>query len=130
MPTHSDAARMDLDADTWHQNDNGNYYIDCPECGSAATISNIVTYGRCNGYLDDRESETELDEAAMSCTANLALELVYTSDPDAEGSDDAVGEGETDDREDSERGDDRSEADASADEVGAGAGSDVDGTVE
>jgi len=91
MSPEDDAARMELDADAWHQDEDGNYYIDCPECGSAATISNIVTHGRCNGYLDDRESDTELDESAMSCTAKLSLELRYTSDPSASGADEAVG---------------------------------------
>lgn len=91
MSPDGDAARMELDADAWHQDEDGNYYIDCPECGSAATISNIVNHGRCNGYLDERESDTELDEAEMSCTAQLSLELVYTSDPSASGADDAVG---------------------------------------
>lgn len=81
---------MELDADAWHQTDEGNYYVDCPECGSAATLSNVVVHGRCNGYLDDVESETELDENAMSCTARLSLELVYTSDPEASGADEAV----------------------------------------
>ncbi|WP_343195721.1 hypothetical protein [Halovivax sp.] len=92
MPRDEDAARMDLDADAWHQNEDGKYYLDCPECGSAASISNIVAHGRCNGYVDERETETNLDEAAMSCTAKLSFELVYTSDPSASGEDEAVGE--------------------------------------
>ena len=92
MPDDSDAARMDLDADAWHQNQEGNYYIDCPECGSAASISNVVAHGRCNGHVDERESETELDESAMTCTAKLSFELVYSSDPEASGAEEAVGE--------------------------------------
>lgn len=122
---------MDLDADAWHQNDQGNYYIDCPECGSAATISNVVTHGRCNGYLDERESETELDEAAMSCTAKLSFELVYTSDPDTGGTDEAVGEeSSAEDARDDEGDGDEGVGDTDTEEVGAGTGSDVDGTVE
>ncbi len=89
--TDTEAARMDLEADAWHQDEEGNYYVDCPECGSAATLSNVIAHGRCNGYLDDRESDTELDEAAMSCTAKLSFELVYASNPDASGEDEAVG---------------------------------------
>ena len=92
MSPDESAARMTLDADAWHQNQDGNYYVDCPECGSAATLSNVVAHGRCNGYLDERETETRVDESAMSCTAQLSLELVYTSDPEASGEDDAVGE--------------------------------------
>ncbi|WP_247730535.1 hypothetical protein [Halovivax limisalsi] len=91
MSRDDDAARMELGADAWHQDEDGEYYIDCPECGSAATLPNVINHGRCNGYLDQDESDTEVDEAAMSCTANLALELVYTSDPDASGAEEAVG---------------------------------------
>ena len=74
-------AYMQLTPDAWHQNDDGNYYIDCPECGSAATLMNVVKHGRCNGYLDQHVDETELDEAAMDCTARLRFELAYVSDP-------------------------------------------------
>lgn len=77
-----DAARMDLDADAWHQTDDGTYYIDCPECGSAASLANVFTHGRCNGYMDQRESETDLDEQRMDCSAKLSFELAYTSAPD------------------------------------------------
>ncbi|WP_265109464.1 hypothetical protein [Halosolutus halophilus] len=86
---NEDAAYTELTPDSWHQNDEGNYYIDCPECGSAATLMNVVKHGRCNGYLDQQEDETELDEEDMTCTAKLWFELGYTSDPDpsATGSD-------------------------------------------
>ncbi|ELY50113.1 hypothetical protein [Natronorubrum bangense] len=86
MSEHSreDAAYTELTPDSWHQNDEGNYYIDCPECGSAATLMNVVAHGRCNGYLDQRESETKLDEEAFDCTAKLWFELGYTSDPEPE----------------------------------------------
>ncbi len=90
---NDDAAYMELTPDTWHQNDEGNYYIDCPECGSAATLMNVVEHGRCNGYLDQRESETELDERAMDCTAKLWFELGYVSDPGEAATDEAVGDG-------------------------------------
>ncbi|ELY90611.1 hypothetical protein C483_11141 [Natrialba hulunbeirensis JCM 10989] len=79
-----DAAYTELDPDTWHQNDEGSYYIDCPECGSAATLMNVVQHGRCNGYLDQRAGETELDEEAMGCTATLWFELGYVSNPESE----------------------------------------------
>ncbi|WP_306054842.1 hypothetical protein [Natronococcus wangiae] len=87
-----DAAYTELTPDAWHQNDEGNYYIDCPECGSAATLMNVVKHGRCNGYLSQREDETELDEATMDCTAKLWFELGYKSDPDETMTEDAVGE--------------------------------------
>ncbi len=93
---NEDAAYTELTPDAWHQNDEGNYYIDCPECGSAATLMNVVKHGRCNGYLDQREDETDLDERAMDCTAKLWFELGYTSEPDTEPADDAVGESASD----------------------------------
>lgn len=103
MNTHDreDAAYTELTPDSWHQNDEGNYYIDCPECGSAATLMNVVSHGRCNGYLDQREGETELDEESFECTAKLWFELGYVSDADpaatdsdAEQSEDSVTTGE------------------------------------
>lgn len=81
---------MELTPDAWHQNDQGEYYLDCPECGSAATVMNVVKHGRCNGYLDQQEDETELDEEDMTCTARLALELVWDSDPGPDERDEAV----------------------------------------
>lgn len=89
---HEEAAYTELTPDAWHQNDEGNYYLDCPECGSAATLMNVVKHGRCNGYLDQQERETELDEEAFDCTAKLWLELGYTSDPGETMTDEAVGE--------------------------------------
>ncbi|WP_247003538.1 hypothetical protein [Halosolutus gelatinilyticus] len=93
---NEDAAYTELTPDSWHQNDEGNYYIDCPECGSAASLMNVVKHGRCNGYLDQREGETELDEEEFDCTAKLWFELGYTSDPDAEMTEDTVGESASD----------------------------------
>lgn len=90
-------ARTELTPDAWHQNDQGNYYLDCPECGSAATLMNIVTHGRCNGYLDQVEDETELDEKAMDCTARLSLELVWDSDPGPDERDETTAEAEDED---------------------------------
>ena len=72
------AARMELEADTWHQTDGGVYYLDCPECGSPATLPNIIAHGRCTTYLD--ENETVSTDAERLCTAKLSLELVYQSD--------------------------------------------------
>ncbi|ELY35987.1 hypothetical protein [Natronorubrum tibetense] len=82
-----DIAFTELTPDSWHQNDEGDYYLDCPECGSAASLMTIVKHGRCNGYMDQQEDGTELDEAELDCTATLRLELGYTSDPDPEATD-------------------------------------------
>lgn len=90
-----DAVRMELGSDAWHQDEDGQFYIDCPECGSAATLSNIVNHGRCNGYMDQQQSDTELDEQAMPCSASLSLDLVYASDPDESMADPEVGDEET-----------------------------------
>ncbi|MDQ2050305.1 hypothetical protein RBH26_07380 [Natronolimnohabitans sp. A-GB9] len=93
---HEDAAYTELTPDSWHQNDEGNYYIDCPECGSAASLMNVVKHGRCNGYMDQREADTELDEEAFDCTAKLHLELGYQSAPGETMSEDAPGESASD----------------------------------
>ncbi|TYT63679.1 hypothetical protein [Natrialba swarupiae] len=85
------AAYTELTPDSWHQNEEGNYYIDCPACGSAASLMNVVEHNRCNGYLDQEEGDTELDEEAFDCTAKLWFELGYVSDPE-----DAVGESASD----------------------------------
>lgn len=82
-----DVAFTELTPDSWHQNDEGNYYLDCPECGSEASLMTIAKHGRCNGYMDQQEDDTELDEAELDCTATLRLELGYTSDPDPEATD-------------------------------------------
>ncbi|RQH00961.1 hypothetical protein [Natrarchaeobius oligotrophus] len=87
-----DAAYTELTPDAWHQDDEGNYTLDCPECGSAATLMNVVQHGRCNGYLDRREAETAVDEERMECTAKLWLELGYVSDPGDDSSEGAGGE--------------------------------------
>ena len=79
MTERGEAARMELDADALHEDEEG-IYIDCPEGGSAASLRNVVDHGRCNGYLDQRREETELDEEAMDCMAKLSLELVYDSE--------------------------------------------------
>ncbi|GAB3666655.1 hypothetical protein [Halopiger thermotolerans] len=91
-----DTAYTELTPDAWHQDDDGNYYIDCPECGSAATLMNVVKHGRCNGYLNQQEDETDVDETAMDCTAKLHLELGYRSAPEETMTDEAVGESASD----------------------------------
>ncbi|AFZ72958.1 hypothetical protein [Natronobacterium gregoryi] len=91
-----DAAYTELTPDSWHQDEAGNYYIDCPECGSAASLLNVAKHGRCNGYLDQQESGTDLDGTAMDCTAKLWFELGYTADADAKMTDDAVAESTSD----------------------------------
>lgn len=90
-----EAARMELGSDAWHRDEDGEYYVDCPECGSAATVRNVTEHGRCNGYLDDEQSDTEFDEAEMSCTAKLTFELVYESDPEETVTDEEVREDDT-----------------------------------
>ena len=74
-----DAARMELNADAVHEGEGG-YYLDCPECGSPATVENIIEEGRCNGYLNEPVEGVDVDVANVSCSARLQLELAYTSD--------------------------------------------------
>ncbi|MFC4436129.1 MULTISPECIES: hypothetical protein [Natrialbaceae] len=97
---NEDAAYTELTPDAWHQEE-GNYSIDCPECGSKATLMNVVKHGRCNGYLSKHEADTELDTQPMDCTAKLWFELGYVSDPEEEMTDDAVGETESEAEDDS-----------------------------
>ncbi|WP_132057496.1 hypothetical protein [Halorussus amylolyticus] len=78
-----EAARMELGPDTLHESQ-GSHYLDCPECGSPATIENVVQHGRCNGYLDEQVEGVDFDVEKISCTARLRLELAYTSDSEAE----------------------------------------------
>ncbi|WP_225741160.1 hypothetical protein [Halorussus halophilus] len=72
-------ARMELEPDAWHETEAG-YYLDCPECGSPATLDNVIEKGRCNAYLGDQRDWMEVDVSDLSCTAKLRLELAYTSD--------------------------------------------------
>lgn len=95
-----DAAYTELEPDAWHQNDEGNYTIDCPECGSEATLMNVVKHGRCNGYLSKHDEDVELDTQPMDCTAKLWFELGYVSDPDESMTDDAVGADDSEDETD------------------------------
>lgn len=80
MGEQTESARLELEPDAWHQGLEGEYYVDCPECGSAATLMGIVEHGRCNGYLERQKSDTDVDEVAMPCSAILSLELRYDSD--------------------------------------------------
>ncbi|ELY59116.1 hypothetical protein C491_07241 [Natronococcus amylolyticus DSM 10524] len=91
MSRSDEAAYTELEPDAWHQNEQGNYSIDCPECGSEATLMNVVKHGRCNGYLSKHDEDIELDTQPMDCTAKLWFELGYVSDPDESMTDDAVG---------------------------------------
>ncbi len=129
MSDQAGVARMELEPDAWHQNDDGNHYIDCPECGSAATLMNVVEHNRCNAYLDQHEEETELDEGRMDCTAKLTLELAYTSD--TETTDDAVSE-RTDADDSGSNAADETDADLEEDDGVTGEGSPPgsDGTVD
>ncbi|RQG94693.1 hypothetical protein [Natrarchaeobius chitinivorans] len=123
---NEEAAYTELTPDSWHQNDEG-YYIDCPECGSAATLSNVISHGRCNGYLDQREGETELDEQRMECTARLWFELGYVSDPEGGTGETAGGTGETGDAGDGTH-DVEDTASSSGDDVGDADGVPGEGT--
>ncbi|MFP8957787.1 hypothetical protein ACLI4Y_13760 [Natrialbaceae archaeon A-CW3] len=73
-----EAAFMELPSDSWHQVDEGGYAIDCPECGSKASLMGVVEHGRCNGFLERQE---EGEDAGTDCTAKLWFELGYASEP-------------------------------------------------
>ncbi|PSP55876.1 hypothetical protein BRC82_03910 [Halobacteriales archaeon QS_1_67_19] len=74
---------MELKSDALHESRDG-YYFDCPECGSPATIDNIIEHGRCNGYLDEQVEGIDFDVENKSCSAVLRLEMAYTSAPETE----------------------------------------------
>lgn len=78
-PEDSDAARMLLEPDAIHEDDEG-YALDCPECGSRVSLVQIVEEGRCDGYLEGDKSEV-VDEGQQlkesQCSAELSLELVW-----------------------------------------------------
>ena len=69
---------MMLEPDALHEGDE-EPFIDCPECGSPATLTQIIEEGRCTGYLDGDVTETENGEQLQEsgCTAKLSLELVW-----------------------------------------------------
>ncbi|WP_394740816.1 hypothetical protein [Natronococcus roseus] len=115
-----DAAYTELEPDAWHQNDQGNYSVDCPECGSEATLMNVVKHGRCNGYLSKHDEDVELDTQPMDCTAKLWFELGYVSDPDESMTDDAVGaeDGEDETDQDVESGEGVPASDSDSDPGG------------
>jgi hypothetical protein len=77
------AARMELGPDAVHESEEG-YYLDCPECGSPATIDNIIEEGRCNGYLNEQVEGIDFEVEQMSCSAVLQFELAYTAEPETE----------------------------------------------
>lgn len=53
--------------------------IDCPQCGSTATLTRIIEEGRCTGYVEGDMTEVENGEQLEEggCTAKLSLELVW-----------------------------------------------------
>lgn len=73
------AARIELEPDAVHEGD-GEVFLDCPQCGSSVSLTQIIEEGHCSGRLDAdvaevQEEDTQLQDSA--CTANLALELVW-----------------------------------------------------
>jgi len=78
-----EAARMELEPDAIHGSREG-YYFDCPECGSPATVDNIIEEHRCNGYLNEQVEGIDVDVENVSCSAVLRLELAYSAEPESE----------------------------------------------
>ena len=75
MSTDAGAARMELEPDSLHEDDEGHYF-DCPRCGSPAYVAEILELGRCRGYRSD-EGDSESVDRDVTCDATLALELVW-----------------------------------------------------
>lgn len=78
MSDDSDAARMELDPDSLHGDDEGQY-LDCPQCGSPAYIVEILQEGHCRGYQSDEEDSESVDRD-VTCDATLSLELVWADE--------------------------------------------------
>ncbi len=68
---------MELEPDAFHEGDEG-FYVDCPECGSPAYLTDVIEKGRCRGYLGDPETTENVDQEP-TCSAELTLELVWES---------------------------------------------------
>ncbi|MDG5776600.1 hypothetical protein VB773_22495 [Haloarculaceae archaeon H-GB2-1] len=75
-----EAARMDLEADAWHEGDDG-LYVDCPECGSPAYLEDIATNGRCTGYQGESTDEENAEDVGNFCTAKLSFDLTWHDEP-------------------------------------------------
>lgn len=77
-PDESDAARMVLEPDAVHKGDE-EPYLDCPQCGSQVSFTQIIEEGHCTGYLEGEGTEVEDGEQleGPGCTADLSLELVW-----------------------------------------------------
>lgn len=75
-----DGSRMVLEPDSLHEGEDG-VYLDCPRCGSNATLVQIVTEGRCSNRVDGELKDGVDDAGAQQerCEAHLALELVWES---------------------------------------------------
>lgn len=76
-----DAARMELEPTAVHQGEE-EPYVDCPQCGSPVTFTQIVEEGHCTGHLDADVAEVEAEGGEQiqqpDCTADLSLELVWS----------------------------------------------------
>lgn len=72
-----DGARMVLEPDALHESEEA-LWIECPSCGSPATIDQIVEHGRCSNYLDAEVSESGGQQLQdVECDAKFSLELVW-----------------------------------------------------
>ncbi|MHB9286509.1 hypothetical protein ACKVMT_05660 [Halobacteriales archaeon Cl-PHB] len=76
---HSEAARMQLTPDDLHEGENGPA-IDCPECGTVTPLRMVIREGRCKSQVGATATETASEDQQLSCTARLAVDLVWASD--------------------------------------------------
>lgn len=75
-----DAAVMELEPDAYHEDDEG-LYLDCPQCGSPAFITDIVRDGRCTGYQGEDVEKQDAEDVGEFCTAKLSLDLRWQDEP-------------------------------------------------
>ncbi|MFD1513827.1 hypothetical protein [Halomarina rubra] len=75
MSTEREGARMALEPDALHEDEDG-HWLECPRCGSPAYVVEILQEGHCRGFQDETEARDDTDRE-VGCDATLGLELVW-----------------------------------------------------
>lgn len=57
-------ARMVIEPDALHEGED-ELFLDCLQCGSTTTITQILNKGRCSGYLDSEVAESKTDDKQL-----------------------------------------------------------------
>jgi hypothetical protein len=76
----ADGAGPGLTPDGFHESEAG-YVLDCPECGSTASLRRIVEAGHSTEPVDADHTKTTSEDRVIrrpGCTAVLSLELAWS----------------------------------------------------